>query len=65
MNLHAIILSIISIFQFKINLNLHSFAKRTVVFDLCSKEKVAQLSESEENNEEHDTESGDILCALL
>ena len=40
------------------------FSKAWIVFHLSAEKQVAQLSEGEEDNEEHDTETGDVFRAL-
>lgn len=41
--------------------NLHSVVELAEVFDLGAEEKVAELSKGEEDDEEHDSESSQIL----
>ena len=43
---------------------LHAVAIRAEVPDLCTKDKVTQLSIGKEDDEEHDRKTGNILCTL-
>ena len=40
---------------------LHSSSKGAVILDLCPKQQVAQLSEGEKDDEEHDPEAGNVF----
>ena len=42
----------------------YSADETTEIVDLSSEEKISELREGEENDEEHDGETSDVFCAL-